>query len=543
MLTGQLQLVRRIGEGAMGVVWVAHNHVLGAEVAVKILREVAPDSDVGARFGLEARAVARLGSPYVANVFDTGVSAEGEPYIVMELLRGEDLAGRIDRAGPLDLRDAATLVTQLGSALGRAHEIGLVHRDIKPANLFLVDTGGGLHLKVLDFGVAKHGWTNDLGMTGTGVLVGTPYYMSPEQLLDPRRVDHRADLWAAAVVAYTALTGRLPFHGETLGALSVAVHARAYPPPASVRHELPPAIDAWMARAFARELDARFQRAGELAEAFVAALDPRALSSPVSLGRTEADRPLPAPLPTPGPLPTTVRHDTKSEFARSTTPAAPPRGVPGWVAAVLGGLALVSLVALGTVGYFALADRSAAQSDKTSSGDKPAKKKTTKKKPTQTPADDADETSADSSDDAPQPTTDLRSVELPRLYEQVIERVRKQRPDAELVAIAANGVDDSGRLAGSEGTLTFEFRSLTIGACVTVMILEGLDMQLTEGECMSKFSTIPAPRCSFRKIRERLAATLPRGPAAATYITGIMSNKPEWNVIVANTTRVLPDDC
>jgi serine/threonine-protein kinase len=210
MLTEQLRLVRRLGEGAMGEVWVASHQSLDAEVAVKLLRLRDHDPEAEARLALEARAVARLGSPYVVQVFDTGATAGGELYIVMELLRGEDLDQRLSRLGPLSLGDAATLMTQLGSALARAHEIGLVHRDIKPANLFLVDTGGALHLKVLDFGVAKHGWADDLAMTASGVLVGTPHYMSPEQLLDPRRVDHRADLWAAAVVAYTVLTGRLP---------------------------------------------------------------------------------------------------------------------------------------------------------------------------------------------------------------------------------------------------------------------------------------------------------------------------------------------
>ncbi|MGK3993088.1 protein kinase domain-containing protein [Sorangium sp. So ce1024] len=317
-VTSTLRLARQLGKGAMGSVWVADHLTLGTQVAVKFMSPAyAEQSGFVERFRREAMAAAQIKSPHVAQVFDHGVTHDGAPYIVMELLEGEDLKRRIQRRGVLSPVEVATIVAHTARALGRAHQLGIVHRDIKPDNIFLLDVEGELFVKVLDFGVAKrvHGAPQgDLGMTSTGHVLGTPLYMSPEQILSAKNVDFHADLWGLAVVAYHALTGSVPFTGETLGALSVALHTGIFTPPSAVRPELSPAIDAWMKKALALDPAARFGSARQMAEAMEHAVlgiartpftnDPssagdrlsqagaaRAASQPVLFGA-------PAPLPT-----------------------------------------------------------------------------------------------------------------------------------------------------------------------------------------------------------------------------------------------------
>jgi eukaryotic-like serine/threonine-protein kinase len=273
MLTDNLLLERELGSGGMGAVWLAKNCALGSMVAVKVLRSGGHglSDEVRRRFEQEARGLAQIDHPHVVKLFDYGITLDGEPFIVMELLRGEDLGQRIARIGRLALADAVTIVAQMCRALGRAHQLGVVHRDVKPANVFLLESDGEPFVKVLDFGVAKFADVGALDLTKTGAMVGTPYFMSPEQLLDPRRVDWRSDLWAVAVVAYVCLTGKLPFEGETIAALGVSVASGRCTPPCALRPDLPPAIDAWMDRALKQRVDERFQSARELAEALAAA--------------------------------------------------------------------------------------------------------------------------------------------------------------------------------------------------------------------------------------------------------------------------------
>ncbi|WP_437805687.1 protein kinase domain-containing protein [Sorangium sp. So ce1078] len=270
-VTGTLRLARELGKGAMGSVWVADHLALGTQVAVKFMSPAYADqSGFVERFRREAMAAAQIKSPHVAQVFDHGVTHEGVPYIVMELLEGEDLKSRIQRLGALPPVEVTGIVAQTAKALGRAHQLGIVHRDIKPDNIFLLDVEGELFVKVVDFGVAKRvqgAPQGDLGMTSTGSVLGTPLYMSPEQLLSAKHVDFRADLWGLAVVAYHALTGQVPFRGETLGALSVVLHTGIFTPPSVLRPELSPAIDAWMKKALALDPAARFASARQMAEA------------------------------------------------------------------------------------------------------------------------------------------------------------------------------------------------------------------------------------------------------------------------------------
>ncbi|MCC6522001.1 MAG: protein kinase [Polyangiaceae bacterium] len=270
LVTPNVRLLRMLGEGGMGSVWAAEHTTLRTQVAVKfIASEGLGQPEVLARFSREAAAAAQIKSPYVVQTFDHGVTADGLPYIVMEMLEGEDLGARIFRLGRLDLPTTAEIVRQVGKALARAHKLGIVHRDIKPDNIYLTDTDGELACKVLDFGIAKQtGLPAARQVTSTGVMVGTPGYMSPEQVLSGKDLDARSDLWSLGVVAYHALTGEPPFDGETLGAIAVAISQASYEPATARRPDLPPEVDTFMRRALAVRLADRFATAKELTDAF-----------------------------------------------------------------------------------------------------------------------------------------------------------------------------------------------------------------------------------------------------------------------------------
>lgn len=253
----------------MGSVWVAHHQTLATEVAVKFLNsELAEDELWLARFRREAQSIAKIDSAHVVRVFDHGVTADNHPFIVMELLRGEDLGQRIAQMQCLPIEEVLLVLDQVGKALGRAHQLGIVHRDIKPENVFLTREGAEPFVKVLDFGVAKHATPGELAVTDSRTMIGTPYYMSPEQVLNTHDVDHRADLWALAVVTYQMLTGFRPFVGGTLGAIHIQINAGEYRAPTSLRADLPIAVDAWFARALNRQLGKRFSSIQEQIEAF-----------------------------------------------------------------------------------------------------------------------------------------------------------------------------------------------------------------------------------------------------------------------------------
>jgi serine/threonine-protein kinase len=284
-VTRNVKLVRPLGKGGMGSVWVGEHTTLDTEVAVKFISpEHAEKKRFVARFRREASSAAKIKSPHVVQVFDHGITEERVPYIVMELLEGESLAKRLRRER-LSPREVAMLVAQVSKVLTTAHDLGIVHRDLKPDNLFLVESGYELFVKVLDFGIAKQ-LTQELNeITDTGAMVGTPYYMSPEMLLSPKDADHRADLWALAVVAYHATTGELPFRGETLAALSVAVNDGAFTPPSALVPELGPEVDVWFKLALCRNIDGRFQNAAEMSQSLRQALmesgDMRRSSQPI----------------------------------------------------------------------------------------------------------------------------------------------------------------------------------------------------------------------------------------------------------------------
>jgi serine/threonine protein kinase len=267
VLSGKYRLERELGRGGMGAVWLAQHLTLHSPVAIKLIEEtVATNPEALSRFLREAQAAASLRSPHVVQILDHGVD-NGVPFIVMELLEGESLAGRIERVRRLSPADTARIMTQVGRAMTKAHEAGVVHRDLKPDNIFLVRNDEEEIAKVLDFGIAKsnaHGVASVSSATRTGSVLGTPYYMSPEQAEGAKGVDHRTDIWAMGVIACECLLGIRPFDAETLGSLLLAICAREMPVPSRLG-AVPAGFDAWFARACARDVGQRFATAKEAA--------------------------------------------------------------------------------------------------------------------------------------------------------------------------------------------------------------------------------------------------------------------------------------
>jgi serine/threonine protein kinase len=282
VLAGRYKLELRLGAGGMGSIWRAEHLVLQAPVAVKLIdREAVPDDDTVARFLREAKAAAALRSPHVVQIIDYGVDGK-IPFMVMELLEGENLAQRLKRVRRLSRQDTARILTHVGRAMVRAHEAGIVHRDLKPDNVYLIKNEDEELAKVLDFGVAKVEEAA-LGVEGTrtrtGSILGTPYYMSPEQAQGNKTVDHRSDLWSLGVIAFECLTGKRPFYSDGLGDLVLTICVRDLPVPSDVA-PVPLGFDRWFARACARDPEARFQNAREMMEALREALglSPREIS-------------------------------------------------------------------------------------------------------------------------------------------------------------------------------------------------------------------------------------------------------------------------
>jgi serine/threonine protein kinase len=222
----KFQLVRMLGEGGMGSVWVAKNLALDVHIALKLIRAELAQSVAGLEERLlqEARAAASIDHPAVIQIFDFGLTELRDPFIAMELLHGESLAGTIKRRGKVSPVRAVQTLLPIADALLSAHEHGIVHRDLKPDNIFLSrGAGSGLEPKVLDFGIAKFDRKLTPNLTSAGTILGSPAYMSPEQARGETDVDGRTDVWALCVVLYEAITGRLPFGGENYNALMYAI--------------------------------------------------------------------------------------------------------------------------------------------------------------------------------------------------------------------------------------------------------------------------------------------------------------------------------
>ena len=272
MVAGRFRLERELGHGGMGSVWLAQDTSLDTPCAIKFIHgQAAEDAGMRARFEREAKSAAQLRSPNVVQILDHGVS-DGTPYIAMELLEGEDLDHRLRRVGRLSPQEAVYVISQVGKALTRATAAGLVHRDLKPANIFLVRDEDRDIPKVLDFGVAKSTMHEVAdSSTKTGALMGTPFYMSPEQTRGTKAIDHRADLWALGVIVFQCITGRLPFLSDALGDLLFKIATDPIPMPSQVAPDLPPSFDVWWTKASQRDPAQRFQTAKEFVDALAMA--------------------------------------------------------------------------------------------------------------------------------------------------------------------------------------------------------------------------------------------------------------------------------
>ena len=272
----------------MGEVWLATHNTLGGEFAIKLVEttdDIEAETAAG-RFQLEAQIAAKLSrrTRHIVSVSDHGEEG-GLAYLVMELLEGESLEARVKRVGCLDLPEVAAILMQVSRALSLAHEEGIFHRDLKPANVFLTkDEDGKLLVKLLDFGIArtkKPFRTRSPFATSKDMVLGTPSYMSPEQARGLDTLDYRCDLWALAVVAYEALTKRIPFEGDTVEDIFLSICTFRVVPALARRSDLPPAVEEFFKKAFAPKLEDRFASALELTAAFEQLVSPEALEAAI----------------------------------------------------------------------------------------------------------------------------------------------------------------------------------------------------------------------------------------------------------------------
>ncbi|WP_437681957.1 serine/threonine-protein kinase [Sorangium sp. So ce131] len=280
LVAGRYKLLRLVGRGAMGEVWLAHDGALRVDVALKLLA-VQCESQAGTaleRFRFEAQVAAQLAqkTDYIVAVRDVGNDPAVGPYLVMGYVRGRSLRQLMQERGPISPAELAPLLGQIGEALSVAHGLGIVHRDVKPTNVLLEEEHNGeVRAKVADFGIAK--WIRKElpadfpRRTADGVVLGTPAYLSPEHTCDGDTSPH-SDLWALAVVSYEALTGRLPFPGRTMSDVLASILARAQSPRSALYPEAPPAVSAWFARAFALNPAERFPSIEAMVAAYKAAV-------------------------------------------------------------------------------------------------------------------------------------------------------------------------------------------------------------------------------------------------------------------------------
>jgi serine/threonine-protein kinase len=267
VVVGKYRVERVIGSGGMGVVVAATQLELDRPVAIKFLTaDAAKAPEVVARFSREARAVAKIQGEHVARVLDVGSLENGLPYMVMEYLEGADLSQRIAQQGRLPLPEIAGYLLEACEALAEAHAANIVHRDLKPANLFLATRPDRtIIVKLLDFGISKTSADSTGGITSTQAVMGSPVYMSPEQLVSAKSVDARSDIWSLGVVLYEALVGSAPFNAESMPQIVTRILHTPAPRLAAVRPDLPPAVDAIVARCLDKDPAARFGDVAELA--------------------------------------------------------------------------------------------------------------------------------------------------------------------------------------------------------------------------------------------------------------------------------------
>ena len=397
VVAGKYRIDRVLGRGGMGLVVAAEHITLRQKVAVKmLLPEAAKRGDATERFLREARAAVAIKSEHVARVMDVGTLDSGAPFMVMELLTGSDLGGVLQQRGKLPVAEAVDFILQAGEAIAEAHALGIIHRDLKPANLFLTARADGSPLvKVLDFGLSKLTSPDsfEASLTQAGTIMGSPFYMSPEQIRSLKGLDARADIWSLGVILYQLLAGVRPFEAEALAELFLKIGADPPPPLRDKRPDVPPELEAAVLRCLEKKPAARPQTVAELARSLAPFAPPDSRISVERIHRTLADDTLAArrasatdapatpaafdsnaatvaldpttPLgPGAGPVegPMAAQAAQSGSMAAVATPVAPPQGASGPVKATPAASAtkrgmlipIAAAVVLGALGLAAL---------------------------------------------------------------------------------------------------------------------------------------------------------------------------------------------
>ncbi|HEX3760050.1 MAG TPA: serine/threonine-protein kinase [Kofleriaceae bacterium] len=345
VLAGKYQVERVLGEGGMGVVVAARHLHLDQIVALKFLRPAsAPRRDLLDRFAREARNAVRLRSEHVARIMDVGTLDGGSPYIVMEYLEGSDLARVLSEQGTLSIPVAVDYVLQACDAIAEAHALGIIHRDLKPENLFVTRGHDNTNLvKVLDFGISKSIAGNEFSATSSQAVIGSPAYMSPEQMRSAKLVDTRTDLWSLGVILYQLVVGQVPWNGDTLPMLCFRITSDPPPPFPDRQHA---GFEAVVWRCLEKDPDRRFSSVHALAVALSPFAPPHALPLVERIGRVlqgRTDGPPAATVATTR-SPETLR-EMSGERMRRTAAAPRTRRLIG-VLATVGALAAVGITAI-----------------------------------------------------------------------------------------------------------------------------------------------------------------------------------------------------
>ncbi len=349
LIGDKYRLMRRLGEGGMASVWVAHNEALDIHVAIKFIRAELEHADLGNRLLQEARAAARLGHPAIVRIADFGKTPRGDPYIVMELLNGEDLGAVLKRKGPMPPLKAVRTLLPIADALAVAHGKKIVHRDLKPENIFITqEENGKTQPKVVDFGIAKLEVEDSQRITQMGAAMGSPAYMSPEQArgLD---VDARTDIWALCVVLYEVLTGQLPFNGNVYTALVVAI-LEAKPKPITDLGIGDAELWSIIAKGLEKAPENRWQSMRELGAALARWAMAHSVADDITgsnlqtswIERPPDSMPMGAPsLTVPAPAPAASAGHGATQLSATVSGASPARSRSTWI--ILGAAAVVVL--------------------------------------------------------------------------------------------------------------------------------------------------------------------------------------------------------